>query len=371
MKTTVKKVLAMVIAAAMTLTVMPFVAISAEETRYVGVVENFGKWNGAGNSYCVVDSLSEIESLQRIVFDSNSNPVVVDIISDTNYQVIRNDVGQAVIMLIENYLKTLPQGQLWFTAKFTTNSDISETAENITLEIPSNPIETTCNVCYGSLLAFSGSPKLEIVSGGSTASDEYRVDEHFGKWTGTGIAFAQADVPVSGFDSLYLYEFDDQWNINFIEVASADYDVYGARAGKTIVVLSENYLNSLNNGIYWFKFQFSGGIAPYIMLETTSFNLEQIKTLCECVIQHSCSICLGEILAKGHILGQENVTIFDCLEVLKNLVGMDGAIENCPNALNAALIVANRPIPDTPTIFDALEILKKLVNMDNEIDNPK
>jgi hypothetical protein len=66
----------------------------------------------------------------------------------------------------------------------------------------------------------------------------------------------------------------------------------------------------------------------------------------------------------GRILGKEaHPTIFDALEVLKKLVGMESAVDKCGNALYASLIVETRPTPKTPTIFDALEILKHLVGM--------
>lgn len=86
---------------------------------------------------------------------------------------------------------------------------------------------------------------------------------------------------------------------------------------------------------------------------------------------NNCEICKsGNPPRLGRILGYEEPTTMDALEILKNIVGLDGAIKNCKNARTAALIVTTRPIPNIPTTLDALEILKKLVAIPNEIDNP-
>ena len=62
----------------------------------------------------------------------------------------------------------------------------------------------------------------------------------------------------------------------------------------------------------------------------------------------------------GHVLGNLDITIFDALEILKYIVGIDNVIDNDAIALEAALIVSD----DVPGIFDVLEVLKYLVNMD-------
>lgn len=78
----------------------------------------------------------------------------------------------------------------------------------------------------------------------------------------------------------------------------------------------------------------------------------------------SCKICeSGKTPVQGRITGDAQPQIFDALEILKNLVGMDGAIKKCGNALNAALITKVSQEKGAPTIFDALEILKHLVGM--------
>lgn len=67
----------------------------------------------------------------------------------------------------------------------------------------------------------------------------------------------------------------------------------------------------------------------------------------------------------GDVNGDGEVTIFDALEILKNLVGMDCEITKSTLAFTAAMI--NDPTLDAPTIFDALEVLKYLVNMDSKV----
>ncbi|MCL2070813.1 MAG: leucine-rich repeat domain-containing protein [Oscillospiraceae bacterium] len=62
----------------------------------------------------------------------------------------------------------------------------------------------------------------------------------------------------------------------------------------------------------------------------------------------------------GHVLGNLDITIFDALEILKYIVGIDNVIDNDAMALEAALIVSD----DVPGIFDVLEILKFLVGID-------
>ncbi|MCL2037155.1 MAG: hypothetical protein FWG83_07235 [Oscillospiraceae bacterium] len=101
----------------------------------------------------------------------------------------------------------------------------------------------------------------------------------------------------------------------------------------------------------------------------------QTPEVCSPTDRVPCSCCAADNIyvgKTGHILANETVTIFDALEVLKALVGMDGAIARCGNAKNASRITKEtRAANSNPTIFDVLEILKKLVGMDNEIDNPK
>ncbi|MCL2071304.1 MAG: hypothetical protein FWH07_03610 [Oscillospiraceae bacterium] len=73
----------------------------------------------------------------------------------------------------------------------------------------------------------------------------------------------------------------------------------------------------------------------------------------------------------GRVLSNDTEpTIFDALEILKHLVGMDGVIKSGgrdSRAWNAALITAESQASGTPTIFDVLEILKYLVGMESAV----
>jgi Leucine-rich repeat (LRR) protein len=63
----------------------------------------------------------------------------------------------------------------------------------------------------------------------------------------------------------------------------------------------------------------------------------------------------------GHILGGEEITILDALEILMYLAGLDSVIEEGNNAWFASLITGK----DTPTINDALEILMHLAGLES------
>ena len=66
----------------------------------------------------------------------------------------------------------------------------------------------------------------------------------------------------------------------------------------------------------------------------------------------------------GHVLGNENATVNDALEILKYIVGLGNIIATCDNSRKAATIVDN-----AVGVQDALEILKKVVGLPNLIDN--
>ncbi|MCL2071613.1 MAG: S8 family serine peptidase [Oscillospiraceae bacterium] len=79
-----------------------------------------------------------------------------------------------------------------------------------------------------------------------------------------------------------------------------------------------------------------------------------------------CEICEHwEHPALGYVRG-EPITIFDALEILKDIVGMNGAISKCGNSLWASLITLESQKAGRPSIFDVLEILKYLVGMDTD-----
>ena len=71
------------------------------------------------------------------------------------------------------------------------------------------------------------------------------------------------------------------------------------------------------------------------------------------------------VLTLGHVLGTEEYTIHDALEILKYLADLENnIIGNCSVALMAALIVSE----NEPGIGDALEILKKLAGVPSLVD---
>ena len=70
----------------------------------------------------------------------------------------------------------------------------------------------------------------------------------------------------------------------------------------------------------------------------------------------------------GHIRDELQITIFDALEVLKYLVGMDGIVKNTERGLAASLITEQSKVAGEPSIFDVLEILKFLVGMPGILD---
>ncbi|MCL1903897.1 MAG: leucine-rich repeat domain-containing protein, partial [Oscillospiraceae bacterium] len=65
----------------------------------------------------------------------------------------------------------------------------------------------------------------------------------------------------------------------------------------------------------------------------------------------------------GHVLGNIDVTIFDGIEILKYLVGIESVIDDSKVALEAAMLTAESKARGEPTIFDFVEILLILVGM--------
>jgi Leucine-rich repeat (LRR) protein len=65
----------------------------------------------------------------------------------------------------------------------------------------------------------------------------------------------------------------------------------------------------------------------------------------------------------GQILQAGKISIFDALEILKYIVGIDNVIEKSEDALNASLITQRSRAKGKPAIFDALEILKHIVGI--------
>ena len=77
-----------------------------------------------------------------------------------------------------------------------------------------------------------------------------------------------------------------------------------------------------------------------------------------------CKICeSGNPSVKGCILGNAEPGIFDFMEVLLYIVGMDNEIFKCSKKLYAALITPESQATGKPTIFDGIEILTIIVDM--------
>ncbi|MCL1904346.1 MAG: M15 family metallopeptidase [Oscillospiraceae bacterium] len=79
----------------------------------------------------------------------------------------------------------------------------------------------------------------------------------------------------------------------------------------------------------------------------------------------------AEQIKKGCILGGDEPTIFDAIEILKYLVDMDGAIKQegviNSESMDAAIISREGVEAGEPTIFCFIEILKYLIGMENDI----
>ncbi|MCL1789166.1 MAG: hypothetical protein FWG33_02300 [Oscillospiraceae bacterium] len=86
---------------------------------------------------------------------------------------------------------------------------------------------------------------------------EINIDEHFGKWSGSGTASCRLDTAPWRFERLDRMIFDDVTLaqqglvvINYDKVAGANWTLEGQR---TVITLSENYIKSLTKGMHWFS----------------------------------------------------------------------------------------------------------------------
>ena len=71
----------------------------------------------------------------------------------------------------------------------------------------------------------------------------------------------------------------------------------------------------------------------------------------------------GNRFMKGHVLNNQEITIFDGIEILKYIVGIDSEINKSEYAFNASLITSDSQKNGEPTIFDFVEILKYIVKI--------
>ena len=84
----------------------------------------------------------------------------------------------------------------------------------------------------------------------------------------------------------------------------------------------------------------------------------------ECFCCGKCTLCASSMPPrKGCIRGNDEPDIFDFIEILQYLVGMDNKIDKCGNALYAALLTEDSQATGEPTIFDAIEILTIIVGL--------
>ena len=77
-----------------------------------------------------------------------------------------------------------------------------------------------------------------------------------------------------------------------------------------------------------------------------------------------CRFSTTSYYQRGHVLGKENICTLDALEILKYIVGMETIIEDGNRAFNAARVTYG----DVPTIDDVLEILKHIVGLPSRLD---
>jgi hypothetical protein len=71
---------------------------------------------------------------------------------------------------------------------------------------------------------------------------------------------------------------------------------------------------------------------------------------------------------KGRLLGKAEPDIFDALEIVRYVIGIENVIEKCDITRAAAQITAKSISNDEITIFDALEIVRFVLGMENEIE---
>jgi len=82
-----------------------------------------------------------------------------------------------------------------------------------------------------------------------------RVDENFGKWSGSGTVSARIDTAPWRFERLdrVLFPYGVDNAPVYDRVAGANFDI---KEGRTIITLSENYLKTLTKGTHWFEAEF-------------------------------------------------------------------------------------------------------------------
>jgi hypothetical protein len=180
-----------------------------------------------------------------------------------------------------------------------------------------------------------------------------------------GCVVTLVEINFSGVDDVFCYS--DKQSITYMfeeeieRLSVGAYSVFPGNDGRVLVeVLGENDV-VLKRG------QQELSICD---------GCKKIESDCDCIELPAdpCKICLlctnPPQNRKGRILGTSpDPTIFDALQIVMYIVGMENNIDNCGNALYAALIVTDRTpeTENTPTIFDALQIVLYVIGKENDI----
>ena len=115
----------------------------------------------------------------------------------------------------------------------------------------------------------------------------------------------------------------------------------------------------------WKIIEGTNGGMPVLQVFEMTDTPDCICGKCEiCKPSHNCDVCqdLPNAGKLGHVLGQENITISDALEILKYIVHLSNTIEVCSKSRTAATITGG-PIGTA----DALEILKFIVGIESKL----
>ncbi|MCL1903418.1 MAG: leucine-rich repeat domain-containing protein [Oscillospiraceae bacterium] len=100
-------------------------------------------------------------------------------------------------------------------------------------------------------------------------------------------------------------------------------------------------------------------LEKYTIIEGKNPNIPVPAIPCD-----DCKLCKSDKKpVKGCILGEKTPEIHDFIEILKFLVRIESAIDECVNSLDAALITDKSKEKGVPEIFDGIAILEHLVKL--------
>ncbi|MCL2070857.1 MAG: WG repeat-containing protein [Oscillospiraceae bacterium] len=198
--------------------------------------------------------------------------------------------------------------------------------------------------------------EYDEISAFSAKFAQVRIED---KWGVVGMEDNEIAVPIE-YDSVGIYSrdlfrvrLDDKWGF------------YNKKGEVAIPVEQEAAVHVGNLGradFFWIR---QGGLWGIVADEEP----------CYCN-RADCDVCSDDRqwFALGSIRGSNGGTaidIFDALEILKYIVGMDSVITNSPHweaSMRAAIISEAGGISGRPTIFCVLEILKYIVGMNSRVD---